>query len=93
MKETKVLMVICDPVSEPTLREFLLLGGYQFSLAYVQKAEPEEGLPQAAVPRAPTVEEKGDCFVCHGEKVFPDPDTGNIDTCKSCGGSGWDIPF
>jgi hypothetical protein len=40
MKETKVLMVICDPVSEPTLREFLLLGGYRFSTAYVQEAEP-----------------------------------------------------
>lgn len=48
MKETKVLMVICDPVSEPTLREFLLLGGYQFSVAYVQENKPEEEKP--AVP-------------------------------------------
>lgn len=40
MKETKVLMVICDSVSEPTLREFLMLGSYKFSTAYVQEEEP-----------------------------------------------------
>jgi hypothetical protein len=42
MKETKVLMVICDSTSEPTLREFLLLGGYQFSVAYIQEDKPKE---------------------------------------------------
>ena len=32
----KVLLVIVDEVNEPTLREFLYLGGYQFSVAYIQ---------------------------------------------------------
>jgi hypothetical protein len=54
MKETKVLMVLCDPVSEPTLREFLMLGGYRFSVAYVQEDAP--CAPSA--PPAPQVVEK-----------------------------------
>ncbi len=36
-KETKVLLVVCDDVNERTLREFLRLGCYQFSTAYIQQ--------------------------------------------------------
>ena len=40
-KETKVLLVICDDVNERTLREFLRLGCYQFSTAYIQQEAAE----------------------------------------------------
>ena len=52
MAEIKVLMVMTDDVNEPTLREFLRLGCYKFSTAYLQteteapvaKLDPEEGM-------------------------------------------------
>lgn len=46
MAEIKVLMVMTDAVNEPTLREFLRLGGYSFSTAYLQM--------EAEVPPIPT---------------------------------------
>jgi hypothetical protein len=39
-KETKVLLVLVDDVSEKTLREFLMLGCYKFSTAYLQETDP-----------------------------------------------------
>ncbi|MCR4310494.1 MAG: hypothetical protein NUW14_10845 [Deltaproteobacteria bacterium] len=50
MAEIKVLMVMTDDVNEPTLREFLRLGGYKFSTAFLQT--------ETEAPPIPTHEEK-----------------------------------
>jgi len=47
MKEKKVLLVICDDVNERTLREFLRIGGYKFSDAYIRL---EEEPPKVEAP-------------------------------------------
>ncbi len=80
MPEIKVLMVMTDAVNEPTLREFLRLGGYQFSTAYLQaEAEPpprEAGDP----PTKETTAWWSFCAEC-GPNVMVDEDG----CCASCG--------
>lgn len=72
-------MVITDDVNEPTLREFLRLGGYQFSTAYLQTSP--EAPREAAVPSAKeTTAWWSFCAEC-GPNVMVDEDG----CCASCG--------